>query len=336
MHQETRAFSLAALAALSLSCANSGTAPPPQAVPAVSATPAPGVGMVAPTPVPKTFSLSSPDDEKGMALIRKAVDGMGGTGVVDGVKTLELRGKATRKFPGGNSVDFNSTTYLAFPDRYRSDVQLPMGSLVTVWTPEGAFTDMGDGPVKLPDVQTTAMEQGFRRNLVGLLKARTSPGFVATAKGPGKTPAGAAVELVEVRSGGHTTVLGIDPASGRILSTSWSGRIGAGGEPGETVSEFTDFRAGSDGLIYPYALTSTFAGTPTHSVVLESVLVNATIDPALFEPKGVPVSAEPAVAPTPGGPTPAATPGGPTPAATPGTPAAPTPGRTPAPTPAAG
>src|SRR5262245_3177288 len=155
-----------------LACAKSTSSPPPQAVPPASAPPG-GVVAVAPTPVPKTLSLSSPEDEKGAALIRKAIDAMGGAAVVDGIKTLELRGKATRKFPGGNAVDFSSTTYMLFPDQYRQDVTLPMRSLVTVWTPQGAFTDMGDGPVILPDAQRTAMEQGLRRNLVGLMKSRT-------------------------------------------------------------------------------------------------------------------------------------------------------------------
>jgi hypothetical protein len=180
-----------------------------------------------------------------------------------------------------------------------------MGSLVTVWTPQGAFTDMGDGPVILPDAQKTAMEQGFRRNLVGLMKSRTMPGFRATAKGGAATSSGAQVELVEVASQGHTTVLGIDAASGRVLLAKWEGRIGAGGEPGETVTEFSDFKAAGS-LTYPYALSSSFAGTPTHSVQLESVAVNGAMDPSLFEPKGAPVPADPPAAPSTPAPTPAA------------------------------
>jgi hypothetical protein len=312
MTNAVRSLGFASLCALALACANANPTPQPAAVPPPPAGTPGGVVEIAPTPIPKTISLSSPEDEKGMALIRKAVEGMGGAAAVDGVKTLELRGKATRKFPGGNNVDFASTTYLLFPDLYRQDVTLPMGSLVTVWSPQGAFTDMGDGPVILPDAQRTAMEQGFRRNLVGLMKARTSPGFRATAKGPGTTSTGAAVELVEVTSQGHTTTLGIDAASGRVLMAKWEGRIGAGGEPGETVTEFSDFKAVPGGLTYPYALSSVFAGNPTHSVALESVVVNGAMDPTLFEPKGAPVPAEPAQAPTPSAP-PAAPP--PTPAA---------------------
>jgi hypothetical protein len=302
MKTPASAPALIPLCFFAIACTNTAPTPSPQAVPPAATMPG-GVAVVAPTPIPKTISLSSPEDEKGATLIRTAVDGMGGVAVVDGVKALELRGKATRMFPGGNNVDFASTTYLLFPDHYRQDVTLPMGSLVTVWSPQGAFTDMGDGPVILPDAQRTAMEQGFRRNLVGLMKARTMPGFRATAKGAGTTSTGDAVELVEVASQGHTTILGIDAASGRILLAKWQGRIGAGGEPGETVTEFSDFKSvPGGGLIYPYALSSVFAGNPTHSVALESVVVNGALDPALFEPKGAPVPAEPAQAPAPAAP----------------------------------
>lgn len=216
--------------------------------------------------------------------------------MVDGVKTLQANAKVKRKFPGGNEVEFDSKTALLFPDRYRQEARLPMGEIVTVWVPEGAFTDMGNGPVLLPEAQDAALEDSFRRNLVSLLQARSRPGFRATTGSAGE--GAAETESLDIDSGGLRTTLEIDRATGRVRRLRYLSASAAAGIGGETVVEFSDWRP-VKGLNYPFGFSSTVAGKPTHAGQVQELTVNAPLEASLFEPKGAPVPAEPVATPAP-------------------------------------
>jgi hypothetical protein len=215
---------------------------------------------------------------------------MGGAAAVDGTRTLELKGHARRIFPGGQETKFESTTTILLSGAVRQDLDLAFGRLTTVWTNQGAFTDMGNGPVLLPDVQRAELEAGFRRNLVVLLQARKQPDFHAFARGAvsvGSTPA----EEIEAHFAGQATTLAIDRATGRILRSRSVSPMEARSGKRETSTEYSDYRM-VDGLTYPFSATTSIRGEPAAAIQLESVRVNAAVEPTLFEPSGTPVSAE--------------------------------------------
>jgi hypothetical protein len=228
---------------------------------------------------------------------------MGGANAVDGVRTLELKGNAKRIFPGGQETKFQSSTTIQLSGAVRQDLDLAFGRLTTVWTPQGAFTDMGSGPVLLPDVQRAELEAGFRRNLVALLQTRKQPDFHAFDRGE-VTVGGVSATEVEVHSAGQATTLAIDRASGRILRTRSVSPMEARSGKRETVTEYSDYRK-VDGLTYPFSATTSLGGQPAAAIQLESVRLNGPVEAALFEPSTAPVPAE---GPEETSPTPAATP----------------------------
>ena len=87
--------------------------------------------------------------------------------------------------------------------------------------------------------------------------------------------------MVELQEARYT--LGIDPATGRILSLSYN-RRGRQGTFGEFIQTFSDFRA-VDGLTLPFKVDATFDGQPwkNQSSTVETIVINGAIDPALFE-----------------------------------------------------
>src|SRR5262249_53358271 len=107
-------------------------------------------------------------------------------------------------------------------------------------------------------------------------------GFKAAAIGPGKSGE-TAVEKVTVELAGARYTLGIDSASGRILSLSCK-RRGPQGKFGEFVQSFSDFRALA-GMTFPFKGTATFDGRPwkDQSSTVETIVINGAVDDALFE-----------------------------------------------------
>ncbi len=273
--------------------------PPATNAPSAQSTPAAAVAK------PET------PEERGRALIARAVAAMGGAKVVDGVVTLGLSGKARRVFPGGREIAFDSRTMIQLSGAVRQELDLPFGKLVTVWTPKQAFTDMGDGPVLLPDVQGAEIESGFRRNLIALLQARTQADFRAVDRGPTRVGA-AAAEEVEVTQAGLVTKLAIEPATGLILASRYVTPMEARSTARESVTEYSDY-ALADGLSYPFSTSTSIKGEVSLTVKLEKVEVNRALEPTLFLPKTAPVSPDVPAAPSPEAPPPAAPPPAPTP-----------------------
>jgi hypothetical protein len=151
-----------------------------------------------------------------------------------------------------------------------------------VLLPGDAFMIAPRGVRPLPAEARAEQEQQIQRKPLSILRARNGAGFKAAASGPGKAGE-TAVEKVTVELASERYTLGIDPATGRILSLSYK-RRGPQGNFGEFVQTFSDFRA-VDGLTLPFKVTATFDGRPwkDQSSTVETIVVNGAIDPAVFE-----------------------------------------------------
>lgn len=230
-------------------------------------------------PAPKAATAEA--SAKGRALIEKAVEAAGGASKIDGLKSYQETGLATRRTRDGVAEMKNSLTWV-FPDRVRQERTFaPDMTLATVVTPGEAFFVMR-GASPMLDEQRAAFEKQFKRGLLAVLRARRGEGFRAAAVGAGKSGE-ASVEQVEVAFDGLLLTLGIEPSTGRILSLAFRGR-GPGGVFGEIVENFSDYRT-VDGLSLPFKVTGTFNGVadPLQSYRVESLVINGDVSPALFE-----------------------------------------------------
>jgi YHS domain-containing protein len=228
---------------------------------------------------------------QGQALIDKAVAAMGGATKIDGLASYREQSAApqTRGPSGEIEVKVNTDLLIVIPDRIRMEQSMPdfRDRSVTmrqtlVMLPGEEF---GLGPRGVFNIQKSfrdAEEKRIMRQPLFLLRARQQQGFKAVALEKGKIGE-AEIERVVVSWEGANYALGIDPATGRILSLSYK-RRGRQGTIGEFVQTFSDFRA-VDGLTLPFKVTATFDGQPwkDQSSTIETIVVNGAIDPALFE-----------------------------------------------------
>ena len=244
------------------------------------------------TPTCKTLFVSAPEKylevptapkavasaealRRGQMLVAKAVEAMGGASKVDQIRSFQE--KDTRG--NGNVKNY---LQLAFPDRLRQETVRPNFTLVTVITPSDSFLIIGDAAATMPQANRNATQNEVKRKLIVLLRARTRPDFIVSSIGPAKAGE-TAVEQVDIEFDAFNTVLGIDPAGGRVLSQSYRGR-GPGGVVGQIVIHYSDFRT-VEGLSLPFKTNATFNGEPFPdlSTTTETITINSQIDPATFQ-----------------------------------------------------
>jgi YHS domain-containing protein len=219
---------------------------------------------------------------KGRALIEKAVVAMGGTAKIDAMTSYQSRGATLQNGPDG-SREVKTALTIVFPDRIRHEQTIPsFGVVATVVAPGQAFITTPRGTRPMLELQRAEQQKQDKRNAVVILRARKNADFKAVSAGPGKIGE-TVVEQVAVEFDGVATTLGIDPASGRILSLSFRGR-GHDGVIGTIARVFSDFR-NVDGLNLPFKMSVSFNGEPdpSQSYTTESITINSKLDPMIFE-----------------------------------------------------
>ena len=264
---------LAVLAAAGWAAVASAQSPAPAAPPASPA------ASPAATPGPPPYTPAAPDPKRGAELIAKAVAAHGGAAAIDAIERVEFRGTSGRTLPGQPPLEMASVTHLVFPDLYRHQLTTQAGPISTVLSKDGAFVVLGTGSLPLPPPEAAALRSASRRNLLALLRNRSAKDFRPSRVGTGRA-GDAALEMVEIEQGGDRTVLGIDAATGLVRQAIYTMPTGSGVQ--QVVATFSDHRPLSNGVKYPFASVGLVEGKPAFSTRLDSVVVNGTIDPALF------------------------------------------------------
>jgi YHS domain-containing protein len=218
---------------------------------------------------------------RGRALVEKAVEAAGGASKVDGLVSYQEKGSVGAHTQQG-VTEIKTALFMVYPDRVRQERTLPFGTVATVLAPAGNFFAAPRSTGDIIEEQRAALQKQFMLNPLAILRARREAGFKAAAVGASKVGE-ASVEAVDVSFGGVRARLGIDPATGRVVTLSYRGR-GDTGAFGEIVQTFSDFRT-VGGLTLPFKTVGTFDGepAPAQTSTVESIVVNAEIASALFE-----------------------------------------------------
>jgi len=212
--------------------------------------------------------------KRGQELLTKAVETMGGASKLDQLvsfKKSELR---------GNNVKIN--LQIAFPDVALVETVRPTFTLVSVVTPSESFFKFNNSARPMTEADRTAFAKDLNHDPIVLLRARTKPEFKVWAAGTDKVGE-TTVERLEVELPGFSTTLGIDPATGRVLSQTYRGR-GPGGVVGEIAINYSDFKS-VEGLLLPFKISATFDGQafPALSAAIEAAAINGQIDANSFK-----------------------------------------------------
>ena len=232
-----------------------------------------------PSARPSAGPASPAASQQGRALIERAVAAMGGAAKVDGLTSYIEKATVVRKAPQGE-IEMKMTLSLAPPDRLRAEMAAPMGTMTLVVGPSAAFMQTPQGARDLPPSARDDLAKTFVHMPVLLLRHRNDPAFKASAAGAGKAGE-TAVDLLLVEFKGETVTLGIEPGTGRVLTSEYKDE-GPEGAPGTRVETFSDFRD-VGGMSMPFKASSTFNGEASSTSTVDSISINAPIDATQFE-----------------------------------------------------
>ncbi len=238
-------------------------------------------------PAHTPWKATAQEASRGRDLLEKAVTAMGGPQVVD--RASSFREMRTQKVRGRDNTEFETTTEIirSYPDGLRQVQVRPFGRVVTAFSGNDGFVQF-TGRDNRPEVRSTPanarqiLERAFLQDPFFLLRARKDSGFRTASAGTGKVGA-TAVEWVQVEAQGVRLTVGIEPASGKLLSIAQVTR-GPGGKYGNLQMEFADFQP-TGGLTYARQVSAVFNGQPlaASSYAIREAEVDKPVDRSFFE-----------------------------------------------------
>ncbi|HKI00648.1 MAG TPA: pitrilysin family protein [Thermoanaerobaculia bacterium] len=217
-------------------------------------------------------AASASDQAQALELLRKAQEALGGTAFVE-QRSQVAKGSGTMTPPGvPQPLPIPSiVTYRVLPDKERTEIQLPMGTMIQAFDGTAGWGSMGS---QVQD--TTAQSKEEQHYGLDVLRQAGQAGYTARPL-PDADVAGKPAKVVEIADGeGHATRFFLDPQTSLVTQVAFE----SGGETTEAV--YTDYRE-VGGVKVPYQTNVSRNGQPFVQIKYSEVQVNAPVDEGLFK-----------------------------------------------------
>ena len=221
--------------------------------------------------------------EQGKRILDKAVEGVGGAKLLKQLESVETRIRLTYTVGEGGAQkkhEYARVTTAVFPGGFVVEDTYDKSQYGWKLLPDGGYLT-SDKCVLAESSVREYMERELRRDPLHILKEWNDGKGQVVALEKGKAGE-IEVERVAFSHRGATTILCIDPKTGRVLQAGYRGRLGGGiGQVTQTFADFRDVK----GLSIPHEVRTDLDGKEQKnpSIVIESVAVNGKIDPKLLE-----------------------------------------------------
>ena len=221
----------------------------------------------------------APDElAKAKALLDKAIDAKGGLEKLRSVKTIVVR--QSLKNTEGQGRQFETTTYIAYPDRFRTETPLPSGGLsLQVFDGRQLWLRDAHAVREIPPAVAREVNATLRRDPVAMLVAAADGKLRARALPDVKEASGRLDHALELSAADfNPVVLLIDPETSRINKLTF-----VSDAPGRPIieEEFSDYRA-VDGVQFAFSGARRNGAQSIERRITELKL-NVPVDPALFK-----------------------------------------------------
>ncbi len=223
----------------------------------------------------KAAPASAADQSQALEVIQKVHAALGGKAFLE-QRTQISKGTGSITPPGmPQAMPIPSVvTYRVLPDKERSEIQLPMGTMIQVFDGKAGWTSLG------PQTQDTTA-QGKEEQLYGfdLLRQAGKPGYTVRSLPDGDV-AGKPAKVVEIADAeGHATRFFLDSQTNLVTKVAFE----SNGQ--ETEAVYTDYREVS-GIKIPFQTNVSQNGQPFVEIKYSEVQVNAPVDEGLFKKPG--------------------------------------------------
>ncbi|HEX8618463.1 MAG TPA: insulinase family protein [Thermoanaerobaculia bacterium] len=212
----------------------------------------------------------------GKALVNKIVQFVGGATAINALQTLRRTGSVTMSTPQGEmEAQLNAVT--RFSDgAERVEMQLPMGQITRVVTPQSAFVITPMGTQDLPSSQRDSSLGETRAELLNVLRNAENPKYTFTVTGT-ETVGGVNATVLSIDAEGTAVKWYVEP-SGRVLRT--ASRASAP-MPGEIVTDLSEWKS-FGGINLPTLSVMSRDGEKAGEMRMSNVEVNPAVDANAF------------------------------------------------------
>lgn len=220
--------------------------------------------------------------KRGAALLERALAAHGGAARIDVLSSLEYFQSVEVEDKNGKHAETLSRA-IVFPGRYRQHQTWgPDWAVTHVSAPGAAFTELKSGSEELHASGARELARTLRRIPLVILRSRGEPGFSCSYAGSAEH-GGTKVEEIACSFAGTTTYLGIEEASGRVLSARYRGR-GPRLAFGSVIKLFSGFHD-AGGVLVPGHAKGFFDGADAGERDFE-LRVDPNLEPELFRRPG--------------------------------------------------
>jgi hypothetical protein len=218
-----------------------------------------------------------PDQDAAGALVDRAIEAKGGLETLRGVKTIVVKQTVTTA-SGDRPLEVETTNYIQYPDRFRTETRVPDGINVQVFDGARLWAKDARGVRETPEAVARDARTTLRRDPIALLLGIKSGALTARTLPDVKDAAGARYRALEVSAPDlNPIVLLIDPESGQIARQTF-----VAGAPGRPIIEedLSDYRP-VGGVQIAFQASRRNGSQKIERRVTE-IRINAPVDPALF------------------------------------------------------
>jgi zinc protease len=211
-------------------------------------------------------------------LIERAIDAKGGLARLQAVRTARADTQTTLVTPDG-PLKTASSTYIAYPDRYRVEAALPSGRLVQVYAGGDAWVRGPDGLVEASPAERERFRSGAGRDIISLL-LRAGRGEITARALPDARDGGRRLHVLELAPDTRDAVtLFLDPGTALVVKQRYMSDGPAG--PAESEEIFSDYRT-VDGIQVAFRAVVRQAGATVVEREVTRFAINIPLDDALF------------------------------------------------------
>jgi zinc protease len=231
-----------------------------------------------PAPAAKDQEQARAADAPASRLIQRAIDAKGGLERLRAVRTARADTQTTLVTSDGR-VQTASSTYIAYPDRYRVEAVLPSGRLVQVYAGGDAWVRGPNGLAEASPAERERFRAGAKRDIISLL-LRAERGEVAARALPEVRDGAQRLQVLELAPGTSDAVtLFLDPATALVVKQRYTSNGPAG--PAESEEVFSDYRV-VDGIQVAFRAVVRQAGATVVEREVTRFAINIPLDDALF------------------------------------------------------
>ncbi|MFQ6114431.1 MAG: M16 family metallopeptidase [bacterium] len=220
--------------------------------------------------------------KKGKELLNKAITACGGTSAFKAIKTLQLKGNVNAIMPQGEMAMAVQVT-MAMPDRFRSNINTPMGEISQIMNGDQAWLVSPQGTMPAPARMKEQMISNLWHNIVYLFTHANSEGLTAQYLGSEEVEGQKSEVVLITPQGVKSFKLYLQAESMIPIMMSYQG-LNMMGAPVASEEMFSDFRE-VNGIKLPFKTMTNQDGKKAQEAMTLEILINVEVDESQFSVK---------------------------------------------------